>query len=552
MIAKDSIERLKSSIDIVDVIGNYLELKKSGVNFKTNCPFHGEKTPSFVVSPQKQIFHCFGCGIGGDAIKFVMEYEKLSYPEAIEKLASNYNIPLSYTKGADSSRDDRRILELMQHFYRDNLAKNSAALEYLEKRGIAKRTIEHFGIGYVGNNSDVINYLKQNQIPLPKALEVGILAQGERGDYYARLIERVTFPIYNTAGAIVGFGGRTLGNHPAKYINSPQTKLFNKSRLLYGYYLAKNSIYKERKIILTEGYLDVIMLHQAGFESAVATLGTALTSEHLPLLKKGEPKVIVAYDGDSAGIAAALKAAKMLSSSGFEGNVVLFPQGMDPADMVAKKELKKLQELLNSGTDLALFVLEQISKQYDLKNPHQKEQAVNEARQFLNTLSPIAQEAYMHEASRIFALPTAYFKSNNRVQSASKEAEVKKDPAWEAILKTLLEKPELIDELLDIIDFPIAKSYEMALRNLASGNLEDPILRGIAVDDKIPVLTKEEFDAQILRELEIFYKAKLRELMQNSSLDYKRKSYLIRKIKTDILPRIKRGELVAYESNFTI
>jgi len=242
----------------------------------------------------------------------------------------------------------------------------------------------------------------------------------------------------------------------------------------------------------------------------------------------------------------------MLSSSGFEGNVVLFPQGMDPADMVAKKELKKLQELLNSGTDLALFVLEQISKQYDLKNPHQKEQAVNEARQFLNTLSPIAQEAYMHEASRIFALPTAYFKSNNRVQSASKEAEVKKDPAWEAILKTLLEKPELIDELLDIIDFPIAKSYEMALRNLASGNLEDPILRGIAVDDKIPVLTKEEFDAQILRELEIFYKEKLRELMQNSSLDYKRKSYLIRKIKTDILPRIKRGELVAYESNFTI
>ncbi len=552
MIETSSIERLKSSIDIVDVIGTYIELKKSGANFKANCPFHGEKTPSFVVSPQKQIFHCFGCGIGGDAIKFVMEYEKLNYPEAIEKLASSYNIPLSYTKGADNSSDDRRILELMQHFYRDNLAKNSAALAYLEKRGVAKRTIEHFGIGYVGSNSDVINYLKRNQIPLPKALEVGILAQGERGDYYARLIERVTFPIYNTAGAIVGFGGRTLSNHPAKYINSPQTKLFNKSRLLYGYYLAKNSIYKEKKIIVTEGYLDVIMLHQAGFESAVATLGTALTSEHLPLLKKGEPKVVVAYDGDNAGIAAALKAAKMLSSSGFEGSVVLFPQGMDPADMVASNNIITLQKLLNSGTDLALFVLEQISKSYDLKNPHQKEQAVKEARQFLNTLSPIAQEAYMHEASRIFALPSAYFKGGKRAQSVPKQVEVKKDPAWEAILKTLMEKPELIDELLDIVDFPIAKSYETALRNLASGNLEDPILRGIAVDDKTPVLTKEEFEAQILRELEIFYKIKLRELMQNSNLDYKRKSYLIRKIKTDILPRIKRGELVAYESDFTI
>jgi len=552
MIETSSIERLKSSIDIVDVIGTYLELKKSGANYKANCPFHGEKTPSFVVSPQKQIFHCFGCGIGGDAIKFVMEYEKLSYPEAIEKLASSYNIPLSYTKGVDNSSNDRRILELMQHFYRNNLAKNSAALDYLEKRGVAKRTIEHFGIGYVGSSSDVINYLKQNQIPLPKALEVGILAQGERGDYYARLIERVTFPIYNTAGAIVGFGGRTLSNHPAKYINSPQTKLFNKSRLLYGYYLAKNSIYKEKKIIVTEGYLDVIMLHQAGFESAVATLGTALTSEHLPLLKKGEPKVVVAYDGDSAGIAAALKAAKMLSSSGFEGSVVLFPQGMDPADIVANKEFTKLQKLLSSGTDLALFVLEQISKNYDLKNPHQKEQAVNEAKQFLNTLSPIAQEAYILDASRIFALPSAYFTSKKRVLTAPKQTEINKDPAWEAILKTLLEKPELIDELLDIVDFPIAKSYEMALRNLASGNLDDPILRGIAINDKIPVLTKEEFEAQILRELEIFYKAKLRELMQNSSLDYKRKSYLIRKIKTDILPRIKRGELVVYESDFTI
>jgi len=152
MIEATSIERLKTSIDIVDVIGNYLELKKSGANFKANCPFHGEKTPSFVVSPQKQIFHCFGCGVGGDAIKFVMEIEKLNYPEAIEKLASNYNIPLSYTKGANGSNDERRVLELMQHFYKENLTRNSFALEYLEKRGIAKRTIEHFGIGYVGSN----------------------------------------------------------------------------------------------------------------------------------------------------------------------------------------------------------------------------------------------------------------------------------------------------------------------------------------------------------------------------------------------------------------
>ncbi|HGZ71250.1 MAG TPA: DNA primase, partial [Nitratifractor sp.] len=458
MIEEASIERLKTSIDIVDVIGNYLELKKSGANFKANCPFHGEKTPSFVVSPQKQIFHCFGCGAGGDAIKFVMDIEKLSYPEAIEKLASNYNIPLSYTRGENNSGDERRILELMERFYKENLAKNSFALEYLEKRGVSKRTIEHFSIGYVGSNNEVMQFLKQNQIPLPKALEVGILAQGERGDYYARLIERVTFPIFNSAGAIVGFGGRTLGNHPAKYINSPQTKFFNKSRLLYGYYLAKNRIYKEKTIIVTEGYLDVIMLHQAGFENAVATLGTALTNEHLPILKKGEPKVIVAYDGDSAGVAAALKAAKMLSSSRFEGSVVLFPNGMDPADMVANGRVAQLTQLLKNGTDIVLFVLEQIRNTYDLNNPHQKERAITEAKQFLATLSPIAQESYIQDAARIIGVQSAYFKARNSNRAPEKQAinEPKKNPAWEAILKTLLERQHLIDELLDIIDFSIA------------------------------------------------------------------------------------------------
>lgn len=554
MIEEASIERLKTSIDIVDVIGNYLELKKSGANFKANCPFHGEKTPSFVVSPQKQIFHCFGCGAGGDAIKFVMEIEKLSYPESIEKLASNYNIPLSHTRGENNSGDERRILELMEKFYKESLAKNSFALEYLEKRGVSKRTIEHFSIGYVGSNNEVIEFLKRNQIPLPKALEVGVLAQGERGDYYARLIERVTFPIFNSAGAIVGFGGRTLGNHPAKYINSPQTKFFNKSRLLYGYYLAKNRIYKEKTLIVTEGYLDVIMLHQAGFENTVATLGTALTSEHLPILKKGEPKVIVAYDGDNAGVAAALKAAKMLSSSGFEGSVVLFPNGMDPADMVSNGRVAELGKLLQGGVDITLFVLEQIRNAYDLNNPHQKERAIAEAKQFLTTLSPIAQESYIQDAARIIGAQSAYFKARNSNRAPEKQTinEPKKNPAWEAILKTLLERGHLIDELLDIIDFSIAKEYEPTLRNLASGNLEDPILRGVAVDERIPVLSEDDFRAQILKELEIFYKNKLRSLMQNSSLDYKKKSFLIRKIKTDILPRIKRGELVVYESNFTI
>ena len=553
MIDEASIDRLRNSIDIVDVVGSYIELKKSGANFKANCPFHGEKTPSFVVSPHKQIFHCFGCGVGGDAIKFVMEYEKLSYPDAIEKLASNYNIPLTYTKGKSSFTDEKRVLELLEQWYKRNLVQNQDALNYLFKRGIAQSSIEKFELGYVGSGSSVIEYLKANQIPLPKAVDAGVIAVGERGEYYARLVDRVIFPIYNANGSIVGFGGRTLGNHPAKYINSPQTKLFNKSRLLYGYNLAKRDIYDKGRVIVTEGYLDVIMLHQAGFSTAVATLGTALTSEHLPLLRKGEPKVILAYDGDKAGVAAALKAAKLLSANGFEGGVVLFPEGKDPADMVSGGDIEGLERLISSGEDLAIFVLEQIKNSYDISNPYQKQSAIAEANNYLNSLKPIVREAYALEAARIFNVAIAYFKAKRGSnQQAAPKPTMQKDPAWEAILKTMLDNPNLIDEVLDVLDFSLARGYEMAFRNLAMGNLDDPVLRGLEVDDSVPILNEEEFKAQILKELEIFYKQRLKSLMADRNLDYKRKSFLIRKIKADILPRIKQGEIVPYESDFTI
>ena len=554
MIDNSSIERLKTSIDIVDVIGSYIELKKSGANYKANCPFHGEKTPSFVVSPQKQIFHCFGCGIGGDSIKFVMEYEKLSYPEAIEKLASAYNIPLSYTKSANNSSDARRVLEILQNRYKEALYKNDFAMDYLKKRGISLKSIEHFGIGYVGDAKEVFETLKSHQIPYPKALEAGVLAKGDNGDYYVRLTQRVTFPIYNSAGAIVGFGGRTLTNHPAKYINSPQTKLFNKSRLLYGYYIAKSSIYDKKEIIVTEGYLDVIMLHQAGFTNSVATLGTALTNEHIPILRKGEPKIILAYDGDKAGINAALKASKMLSASGFEGSVVLFPDGKDPADMVAQGDIDELNSILHSGVSLPIFVIEQIKNSYDIKNPYELQKAINETKNYLQTLSEVVREVFAIEAARLLGVAPAYFisKSKESKKSIKNEQFLQKDPAWEAILKTLLNKPNLIDEILNILDFHFAKSYESAFRNLASGNLDDPILRGIDIDENIPILNEDEFKAQILKELEIYYKLKLKELQQRRDLDFTKKSYLIRKIKVDILPRIKKGELIPYESSFAI
>ena len=290
LISKTSIENLKNQIDIVDIVSSYIELKKSGANFKACCPFHSEDTASFTVSPAKQIYHCFGCSNGGDAIKFVMEYEKLTYPEAIEKIAALTNFNLEYDNN-DSQVLNTSILDAVNNYYQNNLFSNSNALQYLNSRGITKESIDKFQIGYASSSNDTITYLKNNFFDLNMAKELGIIDSGSNG-LYARFIERITFPIFLQNGKLVGFGGRTISGHNAKYVNSPATKLFNKSALLFGYNLARESIYQSKEIIITEGYLDVIMLHQAGFTNSVATLGTALTSQHVPLLKKSDAKVI--------------------------------------------------------------------------------------------------------------------------------------------------------------------------------------------------------------------------------------------------------------------
>ena len=548
MIDNASIESLKSSIDIVDVIGNYVELKKAGANYKANCPFHGEKTPSFVVSPSKQIYHCFGCGVGGDSIKFVMEMEKLSYPEAIEKLASMYNFSLNYTKGSSDYSDAKRVLEAIQTWYVKNLEHHTTAKEYLRQRGISQSSIERFGIGYVPDGNSVIQFLNSALLPLPKAVEAGVIAQAEGGRYYARLVERITFPIYSPSGAPVGFGGRTITDHPAKYINSPQTKLFNKSRLLYGYHLAKESIYKNKTLIVCEGYLDVVMFHQAGFTEAVATLGTALTGEHLPLLRKGDPKVILAYDGDKAGVAAALKAAQMLSHSGFDGGVVLFPDGQDPADLIAKGESQKVAALLRESKPLIPFVLEQLIAGYDLHDPRAKEAAFGVIREFLAGLSPIIKDAYIPMAATLLGVSPALFGAQSRPERARETFNQKHDDVAQlSILKTLLERPELIESVLDMVEVKMFGEYAPIFEALLKEEYEHPHLLKLSIDEQLQVMDEKELQDVLRHFLIRQYDTTLKRLVSDKTVPYEKKSYWMRKIKTDIIPRLKRGELVPYD-----
>ncbi|HFU75015.1 MAG TPA: DNA primase [Arcobacter sp.] len=540
MISKHSIENLKNQLDVVDVVGNYITLKKSGANFKACCPFHGEKTPSLVVSPTKQIFHCFGCGIGGDSIKFVMEYEKLSYPESIEKLASQYNVSLDYEN--NQKQQDFSIMEKVNDYYKRLLDTNKVASDYIKNRGISSFSVEKFELGFAPNSNDTINFMKSNFLNLSDAKDFGLIDNGHNG-LYARFIDRITFPIYSASNKIVGFGGRTISGHQAKYINSPQTKYFNKSRLLYGYNIAKEKIYKQKQIIITEGYLDVIMLHQAGFETAVATLGTALTNDHVPLINKGEPKIILAYDGDKAGQNAAYKASVILSQNKLEGGVVLFSDGQDPADMVNSGQIEELNRMFLNPTSFSEYVIDFIIKQYDTTNPNQKQKALDETQNYLNSLTPIMQQSLAPKIAMKLDIPINLLgvKSDISKFTSNKNIKVAQVDIGElSILKTLLEHDAFYEEFKGLI-YPHLFLTHGAELEVFLQNPQDESLRSIFLQDEVKVYSKEELKSQLMRILVPYYNKQLQLITINNELDFKDKSRKIRALKDNIVA-IKRGD----------
>ncbi len=542
MIKKESIENLKNYLDVVDVISQFLDLKKAGANFKACCPFHGEETPSFVVSPTKQIYHCFGCGAGGDSIKFLMEYEKLSYPETIEKLASMYNFTLDYDSSNEKKRDTR-VLDSVKKFFQNSFVSNNSMKEYIKNRGISDFSAEKFEIGYAGSSSDTINFIKSNHYNINDAIEFGLIDNGENG-LYSRFIDRIIFPIYSITGKLVGFGGRTTTNHNAKYINSPQTPIFNKSKLLYGYHLAKEQIYKTKQIIVCEGYLDVIMLHQARFNTAVATLGTALTKEHLPLLRRGEPKVILAYDGDKAGLNAAFKASVMLSQSEFDGGVVIFKDGLDPADMVKDKRLEELHSMFIEPVPFIPFTIDYIVSKYDISEPIQKQKALNEANEYLKSLSLLNQDEYKRYIAQKLNIRENLIQTVNTKQRLNEKSSIKIDIAELCIIKSILENPKRLDMVLDIVDASMFEYHKDEFLLLLT-DINSTKLNQIALNDKLESYNDERLNKELLILLHKFYSNKLISLTYNKELNFNQKIMQIKIIK-DNLSQLKQGKLVNF------
>ena len=543
MITKESIENLKNHLDVVDVVSQFIELKKSGANFKACCPFHGEETPSFVVSPAKQIYHCFGCGVGGDSIKFVMEYEKLSYPETLEKLASMHNVSLEYDNTNDQKKQDTKVLEEVNKYYQKLFVNNETTKKYIQSRGISEFSIEKFEIGYAPASSDTINFLKNNYYNLADAKELGIIDTGQSG-LYSRFIERITFPIYSISGKIVGFGGRTITGHNAKYVNSPQTKIFNKSKLLYGYNLAKENIYKKNRIIVTEGYLDVIMLHQAGFNTAVATLGTALTKDHLPLLRRGEPKIIVAYDGDNAGLNAAFKASVMLSQGEFEGGVIIFAEGMDPADMVKDGKIEELNRIFTNPQSFISYAIDHIIAKYDINNPSQKQKALFESNDYLKSLGMIYQDEYKRYIAQRLNVREDLVKVSTDVVRQNDVSLTKIDIAELCIIRSILEKPKRLDSVLDIIDSSMFEFHRNEFEMLLT-DINNQSFNRILLNERLEVYDDERLNSELLVLLLKFYVNKLRSIQYNQDLAFKEKANLLRKVKDNIY-QLKLGKLVNY------
>ncbi|ECP5911306.1 DNA primase [Campylobacter jejuni] len=403
MITKESIENLSQRLNIVDIIENYIEVKKQGSSFVCICPFHADKNPSMHINPTKGFYHCFACKAGGDAFKFVMDYEKLSFADAVEKVASLSNFTLSYTKEKQENKKElKSILPSLNAYFKDNLKHHKEVLTYLYQRALNDKDIAKFELGFAGASEDSIRLLQNQKIPLEDAMSVGALKKDENNEFYASFIWRITFPIYDHKDLLVGFGGRTLNpNAPAKYVNSPQNILFDKSRIFYAFNIAKENIAKKKEIIVCEGYMDAIAFHKAGFNNAVAVLGTALTEHHLPLIRRYDAKVILCFDNDEAGLKAATRSAFLLSTNKIDGKVAILQGGKDPAELVAKNESTKLHNILDEGIELGEFYIRRLISTHSIISALDKQKALETIQKFTFNLEPLVANSYTSLVSNL-------------------------------------------------------------------------------------------------------------------------------------------------------
>lgn len=474
----DIVDEIKSRINIVDVVGRYVSLKKAGNNYKGRCPFHNEKTPSFIVSEQKQIYKCFGCDEGGDVIRFIMKIENLDFMDSLDILGKEINIDVKkeISKDVDktSIKKKKRYYDMnlyIAKFYFNNLKKNNNALKYLENRGLSQKIINRFGIGFASDSwEETKNFLKSKNFLEKEIYENGLIIKTKKGNFIDKFRNRIIFPIFNIKNEIIGFGGRVIDNKSIpKYLNSPETIVFNKRYNLYALNFVKKYSNKDY-VIVVEGYMDVVSLNQYGIYNVVASLGTALTIEQVKLLKRYYKKVILCYDMDEAGVKATNRAIEILNSEKLNIKVLTLNDCKDPDEYIRKKGISKFNyRLENSITDIEFFI-EQIRKKYNLKNQKEKTKYTQEVCSLLKTidgevkkeyyvklLSKETDIAYNVISSEVFG--NQKFKRNLKKHINSNNS-FKKKTIKKENLKVKFNKNDVLEKNL-ILSFIEAKNFEL-------------------------------------------------------------------------------------------
>jgi DNA primase len=399
------IDEVLERVDIVEVISGYFPLRRAGRNFKALCPFHREKTPSFMVSPDKQIFHCFGCGMGGNVFNFIMKYERVEFPEAVKELAQRTGVELpSYSHRTEQSSlrlEIYRANELLSRYYHQVLLKQESAKHaqnYFARRGLSSREIIKFRLGFApALLKELLNFASQHQIKTETLKMAGVILRREDGTTVNRFRNRVIFPIFNTKAKVIGFGGRVLDESQPKYINSPDTEAYSKGSELYGLNFALDEIRRRDYVVIVEGYLDLIACHQYGIENTVACLGTALTEEQVRLLKRYSRNVIIIYDGDRAGELATLRGLDLLIQDSLNVKIVSLPSGFDPDDYIRKQGRDMLKRKIAEADDLFDYKLTLLTTKFNQKDSLGKVKIIEE---MLPTISKIENSVLRSEYIR--------------------------------------------------------------------------------------------------------------------------------------------------------
>ena len=513
---EEVVEEVRMKNDIVDVISGYVKLQKKGSNYFGLCPFHNEKSPSFSVSPSKQMYYCFGCGAGGNVITFVMEYENYSFMEALQMLADRAGVALpkqEYSKEAKEAADLRTALleinRMAANYYYFQLTnpQGEVGYRYLRDRQLADDTIRHFGLGFANKTSDdLYRYLRAKGYDDKILKETGLVTIEERGAH-DKFWNRVMFPIMDVNNRVIGFGGRVMGAGEPKYLNSPETKLFDKSRNLYGLNYARLS--REKYILICEGYMDVIAMHQAGFTNAVASLGTAFTTQHAALLKRYTDKVVLTYDSDGAGTKAALRAIPILRDVGISIRVLNMQPYKDPDEFIKNMGAEAFRERIEQARNSFLFEIDVLKRNYEMEDPEQKTEFYNQvAKKLCEFPEALERDNYLEAVSREFFINYEDLKRlvnrmgarlgpvSPREEEESTSVKKKKDredgknQSQRLLLTWLIENPFLFDKIEGIItpdDF-IEDLYhqvaKMVFDGHAAGNLNPAEILNHFINDE--------------------------------------------------------------------